>query len=132
MMSPEERERVANTLSFLLQQRADIEFAYLLGSFAEGLPFHDVDVAVWVDEIPEEQAWDYETEISLELTRGVKVPVEVHLLNFAPTGFRFSATSGRLLFSRNETFRLNFVERTWLEYMDFRPLAEQICKDAFR
>ena len=32
-----------------LEARAEIIFVYLHGSFAEGLPFHDVDVAVYLD-----------------------------------------------------------------------------------
>ncbi len=131
-MGLEEREQVISALTLLVQRQEEVVFAYLMGSFSEDLPFRDVDVAVWAEEIPQMQAWDYEADLSVKLSRELKLPVEVHLLNSAPTGFRFRATSGRLLFSRNEAFRLNFVERTWLEYWDFRPLTEQIVKDSFR
>jgi len=32
-----------------LEAREEIVFAYLHGSFAEGLPFRDVDVAIYLD-----------------------------------------------------------------------------------
>jgi predicted nucleotidyltransferase len=91
-----------------------------------------VDVAVWVKEISQADAWDYETQLSLYLARETELPTDIHLLNFAPLGFRFRSTAGRLLFSRDARFRLNLVERTRLEYWDFRPLWEQMLKEAVK
>jgi len=129
-LTPEERNAISKCLRQELQKRSEIVFAYLLGSFAERLPFRDIDIAVWVEGVSREQAWDYETKIATELIRILGIEVDVRLLNFAPLGFRLNAVNGILLFSRNEDFRLDFVEQVSLAYMDFSWLAHQMLKEA--
>ncbi len=129
-LTPEEREAIIETLRQKLQKRPEIVFAYLLGSFAEGLPFRDIDIAIWVEGANREQAWDYEAQIATELTRLLGIEVDVRLLNFAPLGFRLNAVNSILLFSRDDEFRLDFVEQVSRAYMDFSWLARQMLKDA--
>ncbi|MEJ7614667.1 MAG: nucleotidyltransferase domain-containing protein [Candidatus Fervidibacter sacchari] len=129
-LTPEEREAIIESLRRELQKRLEIVFAYLLGSFAEGLPFRDIDIAVWVEGVSREQALDYEAQVATDLTRIWGIEVDVRLLNFAPLGFRLNAVNGILLFSRDDEFRLNFIEQVSLAYMDFSWLARQMLKDA--
>ena len=129
-LAQEERNTVIERLRQELQKRPEIVFAYLLGSFAERLPFRDIDIAIWVEGVSHEQAWDYEAQIATELTRVLGIEVDVRLLNFAPLGFRLNAVNGILLFSSNEDFRLDFVEQVSLAYMDFSWLARQMLKEA--
>jgi predicted nucleotidyltransferase len=129
-LTSEERNAIVERLQQELRKRPEIVFAYLLGSFAEGLPFRDIDIAIWVEGVSHEQAWDYEAQIAAELTRVLGIEVDVRLLNFAPLGFRLNAVNGILLFSSNEDFRLDFVEQVSLAYMDFSWLARQMLKEA--
>ncbi|RKY00101.1 nucleotidyltransferase domain-containing protein [Candidatus Poribacteria bacterium] len=131
-MSEEERRQLLRRLREELELREEILFAYVLGSFAEGLPFRDVDVAVWAEGVEEGEAWDYETKLSVDLTLKLDLPIDVKLLNYAPLGFKFNATKGELLFSRDEELRLRFVEETWVEYMDFSWLSRYMLKEALR
>ena len=132
VMSEEERRQLLRRLREELELRREILFAYVLGSFAEGLPFRDVDVAVWAEGVEEGEAWDYETKLSVDLTLKLDLPIDVKLLNYAPLGFKFNATKGELLFSRDEELRLRFVEETWVEYMDFSWLSRYMLKEALR
>jgi len=132
VMSEEERRQLLRRLREELELREEILFAYVLGSFAEGLPFRDVDVAVWAEGVEEGEAWDYETKLSVDLTLKLDLPIDVKLLNYAPLGFKFNATKGELLFSRDEELRLRFVEETWVEYMDFSWLSRYMLKEALR
>ncbi|MCS7178067.1 MAG: nucleotidyltransferase domain-containing protein [Anaerolineae bacterium] len=59
--TPEEREAIVAALKGVLEAQPDVRFAYLYGSFLEGLPFHDVDVAIYL-----EDGGDF-TERALEL-----------------------------------------------------------------
>ncbi|MFA0731719.1 MAG: hypothetical protein LKKZDAJK_000081 [Candidatus Fervidibacter sp.] len=115
-----------------LLTRPEIVFAYLHGSFVTGRPFHDVDVAVWAEGISKERAWDYETQLSIALTRALGVEVDVRLLNFAPIGFCLAAANGILLFSRDENLRCDFLERIGRIYMDFAWLAREMLREALR
>jgi predicted nucleotidyltransferase len=121
--SPEARAAITEQLRAALAERPEIRLAYLLGSFAEARPFRDIDVAVYLE--PEFlQGVDplhYCFQLADVLERVVGYPVDVHRLNDAPCGFRFSATCGRVLLSRDEAFRLEWTERTWHEYAEFEP-----------
>lgn len=42
-ISPKEKQQIVLRLGELLKAREEVLFAYVFGSFAEGLPFHDID-----------------------------------------------------------------------------------------
>jgi len=115
-----------------LEKRDEIIFAYVHGSFAEGLSFKDIDVAVYVDEktVTIKDAIDYGLEISAitELESGL-TPLDIKVINYAPVGFRYYATKGILLFSKDEEIRCNFLEDTWRRYFDLLPKRKQLILD---
>ncbi|MBL7183489.1 MAG: nucleotidyltransferase domain-containing protein [Anaerolineae bacterium] len=117
-----------------LAARAEIIFAYLHGSFAEGLPFHDVDVAVYLDPAlaMATDIFDYEMSISVELTRTLRFLVDVHVLNGAPLGFQHSVLQGEALLVRDEDELTDFIERVGLEYMDFAYLGRRYLLEVLR
>ena len=102
------------------------------GSFAEGLSFKDIEVAVYVDEktVTIKDAIDYGLEISAitELESGL-TPLDIKVINYAPVGFRYYATKGILLFSKDEEIRCNFLEDTWRRYFDLLPKSKQLILD---
>jgi len=117
-----------------LEARAEIIFAYLHGSFVEGLPFHDVDVAVYLDPAlaMTTDIFDYEMSLSVELTRSFRFLVDVHVLNGAPLGFQHSALQGEALLVRDEDELTDFIERVAIEYMDFAYLGHQYLLEVLR
>ncbi len=46
---PAEMEKLAAGLQKLLAAWQEIAFAYVFGSFAAGLPYHDIDVALFLE-----------------------------------------------------------------------------------
>ena len=117
-----------------LEARVEITFAYLHGSFAEGLPFHDVDVAVYLDPAlaMATSIFDYEMNLSVKLTRTLRFLVDVHVLNSAPLGFRHSVLQGEVLLVRGEDELTDFIERVSLEYMDFAYLGRRYLLEVLR
>jgi predicted nucleotidyltransferase len=117
-----------------LEARTEIVFVYLHGSFAEGLPFHDVDVAVYLNPAVAmvTDIFDYEMNLSVELTRTLRFLVDVHVLNGAPLGFQHSVLQGEALLVRDEDELTDFIERVSLEYMDFAYLGRQYLLDVLR
>ena len=120
-MSAEDDKRIRQQLRQALESQPAIRFAYLHGSFVEGLPFHDVDVAIYLDPALAEtmDLFDYEMQLSVELTRDLRFPVDVHVLNGAPLGFQHRALQGEMLMARDEDELTDFIERVAREYMDF-------------
>jgi predicted nucleotidyltransferase len=105
--SPEARAAITEQLRAALAERPEIRLAYLLGSFAEARPFRDIDIAVYLEPefLQKVDPLHYCFQLADVLERVVGYPVDVHRLNDAPCGFRFSATCGRVLLSRDEAFR---------------------------
>jgi len=104
-----------------LEKHPEVVFAYLHGSILETGHPRDVDVAVYVEGI--ENSLEYELSIAVELERCLGKDVDVRILNDAPPAFRYRVVSrGEVILSRDEEKRLNFVERTVEEYLDFEPL----------
>ncbi|MFQ5858394.1 MAG: nucleotidyltransferase domain-containing protein [Anaerolineae bacterium] len=125
---------VHHRLREALEARAEIVFAYLHGSFTEGLPFHDIDVAVYLNPAlaMTTDIFDYEMSLSVELTRAFRFLVDVHVLNGAPLGFQHSVLQGEALLVRDEDVLTDFIERVSLEYMDFAYLGRQYLLEVFR
>jgi predicted nucleotidyltransferase len=131
--SPEARAGIVAQLRAALAERPEIRLAYLLGSFAQARPFRDIDIAVYL-EPTFLQAVDplrYCFHLADALERAVGYPVDVHRLNDAPCGFRFSATCGQVLLSRDEAFRWS-GRRTWHEYADFEPYRRMYLREWLR
>jgi len=127
-----QRKTMIKKLRESLEKRDEIIFAYVHGSFAEGLSFKDIDVAVYVDEktVTIKDAIDYGLEISAitELESGL-TPLDIKVINYVPLGFRYYATKGILLFSKDEEIRCNFLEDTWRRYFDLLPKRKQLILD---
>jgi len=105
----------------LLFKDKEILFAYLHGSFLEQAEFNDIDVGLCLDEksIPEIDPVDYEILLSLKLEKEIEGTVDVKILNFPPLCFKYQVSCGKLLFSRNELKREEFLCSVWREYFDF-------------
>ncbi|BAF60289.1 predicted nucleotidyltransferases [Pelotomaculum thermopropionicum SI] len=107
-----------------------IRFAFLHGSFIDELPCRDIDIGVYFDpQLALETMFDLTLELSVELTSLLHVPVDMHALNQAGNGFCYHVSRGILLVSRDDEETYDFIEKTWLVYLDFQPLARQILND---
>lgn len=130
-VSAAEREHVAGRLAGVLADEDVVVFAYLFGSFADGRPFEDVDVAVFLDPA---RARGLDTlTVRLDLTGRLEaaagVPVDLILLHEADLGLRGTALRGRLLMSRDEAQRIAYLEETSLALMDMAALRRQALRD---
>lgn len=122
-LSSEEREKLINRIKNLLQKREDILFAYLFGSFAEGGPFRDIDLAIGGREPFTLEAL-FELNELLEKELGYYVDlIDLREVNLGLQMEVFS--KGILLFSRDEDLRTDLIERCsrlYPEYVFFRRL----------
>ncbi len=131
-----ERERIYRQLQAALEPRREILFAYLHGSFRDqDLPYHDVDVAVYLD--PDwaagQDLFEYEMALSVELTLALHVAVDVHVLNHAALGFQHSVLShGEPLFSRNDERLTDFIEQVGLDYIEFSYYVGDYMREVMR
>lgn len=133
-VSAQARDEIVAQIAQALAERPEIVFAYLHGSFVESRPFRDIDVAVWVDPaaVGARHPVDYEIDLGLAVQQRVRMPVDVKRLNEAPLAFRYHATRGRAVLSRDEEARDAWVERTRDAYWDFQPVARRHLVELLR
>ncbi len=106
----------------ILREYEVVIFAYLFGSHARGEAgkLSDIDVAVYLDpSLPQDAMWDIFLDILSHLSFR-DVEVDVILLNTASYRLAFEALRGKLLFSRDEGMRKEFIYRTLRTYLDRR------------
>jgi predicted nucleotidyltransferase len=127
-----ERAEAQAKLKELLKPREEIIFAYLHGSFVEGLPFNDIDLAVYVDQSKVPDTFDYEMDLSVKLTMALHFPVDVHVLNDAPLGFQHSVLQGEAILVRDEEVLTDFIERVAREYMDYAYLGRMYLEELLK
>lgn len=135
-MSPAQKQQTVQTLKKILSPRKEIKFAFIYGSFneytgEENLPFHDIDVGVHVSDMKEKESVYYALDLSEHLSSSIKVPVEVHVLNFAPVTFLYHVIRGQLIIDNDEDARCEFMERVIRHYLDMKPLLSRSIKEAF-
>lgn len=123
-----DKDEIRKKIKELLIKKDEVIFAYIHGSF-ESIYFRDVDVAVYVDECRTEDFLEYELKLSVEMEKEIGLPVDVRVLNSAPPGFRYRAIMGELLVDGDEDIRFEFIERTLMEYLDFKPVEERIIRE---
>ncbi len=128
------RRDVLPRLKEALAEHTEIVFAYVHGSFVEGGPFRDIDLAIWVrpEVASARHPVDYELDLGLDLQRVIGIPVDVRRLNEAPLAFRYHATRGQVLLSRDDEVRAAWVERVRDEYWDFQPVARRHLAELLR
>jgi len=131
-MKQKQKKETIRKLRVFFEARPEIIFAYLHGSFVEGISFRDIDISVYVDEtiIPEEKELDYGINISIEAEIATKVtPIDVKVINNAPIAFQFHSTEGILLFSRNDEVRTDFLATVWSLYYDHAITKRNFLKE---
>jgi len=130
-LNDEEKARLIQRLTETLQGRNEIVFAYLYGSFVEGLPFRDIDVGVYISKVKEEESTLYSFDLAQILSKNLQMPIDVRVLNFASVSFLYHVIRGKLILERDEKTRLPLVERTIGRYLDMKPILRKGIKEAF-
>lgn len=127
----EEKQKVLNQLSGTMGENENILFGYAYGSFAEEMPFHDIDVGIYVSKIEPASALEYGVDLAEKLERTVHFPVDARILNFAPVSFLYHVLRGMIIFERDEDLRAAIVEQTVLRYLDIKPIIKKGIQEAF-
>jgi len=106
----------------VLEKHGEILFAYLHGSYVKGNAFQDIDVAVYLEGLPE-SVLEYELHIETELIRAIgRYVIDVRVLNTAPLSFKYNVIKdGVILLVRDDDKRADFQEETITAYIDFLP-----------
>ena len=124
------RDQIVQEITDLLSAEEQIVFAYLHGSFQEGLPFRDIDLAVFItDTLPKEQL-DYELKLEEKIEHNIKLPVDLKVINNAPPTFCYMVIKkGQELLVRDDSKRVEFEVATLNRYFDILPFRQRYLKE---
>lgn len=130
-LSGEEKQQIMQRLASFMDNQDEVVFAYAYGSFTEDIPFHDIDVGVYVSDINKEDASSYALDLSRMLGTELKIQADVRVVNFAPVSFLYYVIRGHLISDRDEDTRVQIVEDTIRRYLDIKPLIHRSTREAF-
>jgi hypothetical protein len=111
-----------------LDRRHEVIFAYIFGSFSEEAEFNDIDIAIYLDEQAVQKSGNdlwYEIELSKALERLLNLPVDVIRLNHASDFMIYRASKGILVKNNNDNLRVEFITRSWKNYLEFKPKLQE-------
>lgn len=104
----------------------ELIFGYVFGSFGMGKSslLSDVDVAFYI--LPGKNGFEKKLSLMEEITSILKTDeVDIVILNEAPLTLCYQVLkTGRLLFSKDERLRLDFVNKVYNAYCDTEPLRK--------
>lgn len=131
-ISKKQKQKIAEKITAVLSQRPEIVFAFLHGSFIHEARFRDIDLGIFVRGIDHSEYWDYECKLSqkIENTLRSSFVIEVKVINEAPLSFCFHVIMGKLLFTQDEDFLVDFMIRTARGYLDMSPLRQRYITEA--
>lgn len=126
-ITEEQKNAVVAKLRNLLAREDCVIFSYVYGSFIESDRFRDIDIAIYVDEekISKREAFSVEQSLDSKLENEIGFPVDVRVINFSPLGFKYNITKGRVLTSRDDELRVDFVAKTWSFYLDYKEDSQR-------
>jgi len=131
MLSDEEKRDIMERFAGYMESRKEISFAYIYGSFVEEIPFHDIDVGIYISEIKKESTTPYALDLAHFFSNALRIRTDVYVLNYAPVLFLYHVIKGRLIFERDENRRACVVENTIRGYLDIKPMIHRSIKEAF-
>jgi|Deesub1362B_J571_1020462.scaffolds.fasta_scaffold03213_5 hypothetical protein len=126
---------VLNVLKEALCEERGLCVAYVHGSFLEGGPFHDIDLALYYHPFPRFNILDKELDLEILLEEalikaGFRIPVDVRIINEAPLSFRYQVIKGgELLLVRDDNKRVDFEVLTLTKYFDFAPFRSAYLRE---
>ena len=131
--SKEEKKKILNSVTEILDKHEEVSFAYLHGSFVGDSGFRDIDIAVFLSSMPV-SVLDYELDMEFALMEVAKgCPVDFRVLNSAPLSFQYNVIkNGLILLVRDDDERSEFQERTLREYFDFAPYHRNYLKEILK
>jgi predicted nucleotidyltransferase len=131
-ISGKQRREISQKITAVLAQMPEIVFAFLHGSFLSEPNFRDIDLGIFVRGVDRSDHWNYEYRLSREIENTLRSSfvIEVKVINEAPLSFSFHVITGKLLFTRDEDFLVDFMIRTARDYLDMAPLRQRYITEA--
>lgn len=124
------KEKIKKKIEKMIQEREEIIFAYLFGSFIDEEKFNDVDIGIYINEnsVKTNNSF-YEIELANQLEEILNIPVDIINLNSTSESVVYRATQGQLIKNTDDNFRINFITTSWKKYWDYKILIKEYLSE---
>ena len=125
-----EKKFIENKIIEYLDKKEEILFAYIFGSFINKDDYHDIDVAVYLNENfdknnTEKFPYGYESYMISELNLLTRKNIDFIVMNNANIIIQKKIiTQGKLIFSKDERKRINYENYIRKIYIDTEVLRK--------
>lgn len=129
------KNEIIGLIKDYLLKRDEIIFAYIFGSFVKKENYHDIDIAVFINEQfdyknPDYFSYGYESKIIGELTLLVRKNIDFVILNDASLTLKKNIIKNNILIiDKNKSKRINFenlVRKMFLDSENLRKIKQNI------
>ena len=116
-MPMKDRERIINTIRNILLEDSNIKLAVIHGGFTNNEVFRDIDIALLLEGVGNEDKLIYIEELRDKLEKAAGIGIDIQLLNKAPPSFTYHVLhTGRVLVEREPGIaaitRIHAIEET--------------------
>ncbi len=129
-LASREREALLRDLRAYLEPRPELVFAYVYGSFYAGMPFQDIDLALYVDPKNLGNVRSLEERYAEILSDIFREIFHVVIINHAPSNLLCSIFSeGRKLFSKDDGLLQSCIEQCSLDMLANEGVSRQSLEE---
>lgn len=128
-MPMQKRGQLIDGLRSYIETRSEIIYAYVFGSFPTGIPFQDIDVALYVNK-QKVSARNLEEEYADHLSETFKEIFDVVIINHVPNSLICSIfREGRLLFCKDDLLLSRFIESCSLDMLANESVSRESLRE---
>ena len=129
LKKPEKEKLIKDINLFLMAETLHVKTAYIFGSFINDEPFSDIDIAILLENAPEDPM-SFELELEAVLYGLMHIPVDVRILNQAPISFSQNVIrNGMVILDQDSNLRADFENLTLKKYFDFSFFRRRYLED---
>jgi len=124
------KDKIIKKIKNLVQNQDEIIFAYIFGSFIEEENFHDIDIAIYLNENKTSaKSTFYEIELSNQIENITSIPIDIIRLNSALDAIVYRASKGLLIKNTNDNLRVNYITTCWKKYWDYQKIIQEYMSE---
>ena len=124
------KDKIIKKIKNLVQNQDEIIFAYIFGSFIEEENFHDIDIAIYLNENKTSaKSTFYEIELSNQIESITSIPIDIIRLNSALDAIVYRASKGLLIKNTNDNLRVNYITTCWKKYWDYQKIIQEYMSE---
>lgn len=129
-ISKQEKNSIIKTITDSLDKYQNVVFAYIYGSFVIDELFSDIDIGIYISNEKIKNTLSLEFELGNMLENLAKLPIDVRIINQAPTSFVYNVIkNGILIRDKNPDLRADFEGCIFKKYSDFARYRKEYLKE---